>query len=61
MHRLLAAGCKMVLKPSELTPLTALEYGAIADAAGLPAGVLNIIMGFGPEAGQPLSEHPRVD
>ncbi|WP_377190488.1 aldehyde dehydrogenase family protein [Ruegeria meonggei] len=57
----LAAGCTMVLKPSELTPLTALEYGSIAEAAGLPAGVLNIVTGFGPEAGQPLTEHPDVD
>lgn len=57
----LAAGCAMVLKPSELTPLTALEYGDIADAAGLPAGVLNIVTGFGAEAGQPLTEHPDVD
>jgi betaine-aldehyde dehydrogenase len=57
----LAAGCAMVLKPSELTPLTALEYGAIADVAGLPAGVLNIVTGFGPEAGQPLTEHADVD
>jgi len=50
-----------VLKPSELTPITALEYGEIADEAGLPAGVLNIVTGFGPEAGQPLAEHPGVD
>ncbi|TRW97918.1 aldehyde dehydrogenase family protein [Paracoccus sp. M683] len=57
----LAAGCTMVLKPSELTPLTALELGAIAAQAGLPAGVLNIVSGFGPEAGQPLTEHPGVD
>ncbi|KIC15829.1 aldehyde dehydrogenase family protein [Leisingera sp. ANG-DT] len=57
----LAAGCTMVLKPSELTPLTALELGSIATAAGLPAGVLNIVTGFGPEAGQPLTEHPGVD
>lgn len=57
----LAAGCTMVLKPSELTPLTALELGGIAQNAGLPAGVLNIITGFGPDAGQPLSEHPGVD
>ncbi|MBT9385777.1 aldehyde dehydrogenase family protein [Pseudooceanicola sp. CBS1P-1] len=57
----LAAGCTMVLKPSELTPVTALEYGAIAQAAGLPPGVLNIVTGFGAEAGQPLSEHPGVD
>ncbi|WP_062361758.1 aldehyde dehydrogenase family protein [Variovorax paradoxus] len=57
----LAAGCTMVLKPSELTPLTALELGAIAQEADLPAGVLNIVTGLGPDAGQPLSEHPGVD
>lgn len=57
----LAAGCTMVLKPSEVTPLTALELGVIANKAGLPAGVLNIITGFGPEAGQPLTEHSGVD
>jgi betaine-aldehyde dehydrogenase len=59
----LAAGCAMVLKPSELTPLTALELGAIAEEVGLPAGVLNIVTGFGADAdaGQPLSEHPGVD
>lgn len=57
----LAAGCTMVLKPSELTPLTALELGAIVEEAGLPAGVLNIVTGLGPEAGQPLSEHPGID
>lgn len=57
----LAAGCTMVLKPSELTPLTALELGAIAEEAGLPPGVLNIVTGLGPDAGQPLGEHPGVD
>lgn len=57
----LAAGCTMVLKPSEVTPLTALELGEIANNAGLPEGVLNIVTGFGPEAGQPLTEHPGVD
>ena len=57
----LAAGCTMVLKPSELTPLTALELAAIAEEVGLPAGVLNVVTGLGPEAGQPLSEHPDVD
>ena len=56
----LAAGCCSVLKPSELTPLTALELGAIAEAAGLPAGVLNIVSG-GREAGAALSEHQGVD
>ncbi|MFC0201825.1 aldehyde dehydrogenase family protein [Paracoccus rhizosphaerae] len=57
----LAAGCCMVLKPSELTPVSALELGQIAFDAGLPAGVLNIVTGFGAEAGQPLTEHPGVD
>lgn len=57
----LAAGCTMVLKPSELTPLTALELGAIVAEAGLPAGVLNIVTGLGLDAGQPLSEHPGID
>ena len=57
----LAAGCAMVLKPSELTPLTALELGAIAHEAGLPAGVLNIVTGLGAEAGAALAEHPGID
>ncbi|WP_299867269.1 aldehyde dehydrogenase family protein [uncultured Roseobacter sp.] len=57
----LAAGCTVVLKPSELTPLTALELGVIAQKAGLPDGALNILTGLGPDAGQPLTEHPQVD
>ena len=57
----LAAGCTMVLKPSELTPLTALELGIIAEEVGLPAGVLNIVTGTGMQAGEPLTEHPLVD
>lgn len=57
----LAAGCTMVLKPSEVTPLTALELGDVATKAGLPKGVLNIVTGFGPEAGAPLTEHPDID
>ncbi|MGE0845898.1 MAG: aldehyde dehydrogenase family protein [Flavobacteriaceae bacterium] len=57
----LAAGCTVVLKPSELTPMTALELGAIAEEAGVPPGVLNIVTGFGLEAGEPLSAHPDVD
>jgi betaine-aldehyde dehydrogenase len=57
----LAAGCTMVLKPSELTPLTALELGAIAEEAGLPPGVLNVVTGLGVAAGQPLADHPDVD
>ncbi|WP_457790759.1 aldehyde dehydrogenase family protein [Pseudomonas sp. PL-6] len=57
----LAAGCSMVLKPSELTPLTALELARIAHKAGLPAGVLNVVTGLGPDAGAPLAEHPGID
>ncbi len=57
----LAAGCTIVLKPSELTPLTAVELARIAEAAGLPKGVFNLVTGFGPEAGAPLAGHPGVD
>ncbi|MFI8581459.1 aldehyde dehydrogenase family protein [Ectopseudomonas khazarica] len=57
----LAAGCAMVLKPSELTPLSALELAGIANDAGLPPGVLNVLPGLGSEAGAALVEHPGVD
>jgi betaine-aldehyde dehydrogenase len=57
----LAAGATMVLKPSELTPLTALELAGAADRIGLPAGVLNVITGSGVEAGAALAEHGGVD
>ncbi|KJS09163.1 MAG: aldehyde dehydrogenase [Hoeflea sp. BRH_c9] len=57
----LAAGCTVVLKPSELTPLNALELGLIAQETGLPPGVLNIVTGTGPDAGEPLTRHPDVD
>jgi betaine-aldehyde dehydrogenase len=57
----LAAGCTMILKPAETTSLTALELGAIAEAARLPNGVLNILSGKGSVVGQALVEHPDVD
>ena len=57
----LAAGCTMVLKPSEHTSLTALELGAIAKDAGLPSGVLNIVTGLGQTVGQAIVDHPDVD
>lgn len=57
----LAAGCTIVLKPSEQTPLSALELGAIAQSAGLPPGVLNIVTGLGSVAGEALINHPDVD
>lgn len=57
----LAAGCTIVLKPSEVTPLTALQLADIADKAGLPAGVLSVVTGLGTDAGAPMSEHPDID
>ncbi|HEY3480591.1 MAG TPA: aldehyde dehydrogenase family protein, partial [Streptomyces sp.] len=55
-----AAGNTVVLKPSELTPLTSLMFAAAATEAGLPAGVVNIVTGTGPEAGEHLVAHPDV-
>lgn len=57
----LAAGNTVVLKPAEQTPLTALLLGEIALQAGLPPGVLNVVPGFGPEAGARLASHPDVN
>jgi hypothetical protein len=57
----LAAGCTIVLKPSELTPLTALEFAALSVEAGLPAGVLNVVTGLGGSAGAALAAHKGVD
>ncbi|TNB81513.1 aldehyde dehydrogenase family protein [Pseudomonas sp. Fig-3] len=57
----LAAGCCIILKPAEQTSLTALELARIADEAGLPAGVLNIVTGPGTVVGAALTAHPGVD
>jgi aldehyde dehydrogenase (NAD+) len=57
----LACGCTVVLKPAEITPLTALRIGELALEAGLPAGALNVVPGFGKVAGQALVDHPDVD
>ncbi|HEX5608901.1 MAG TPA: aldehyde dehydrogenase [Solirubrobacterales bacterium] len=57
----LAAGCTVVLKPSDLTPVTALKLAALAREAGLPPGVINVVTGFGPAVGSALAEHPGVD
>ncbi|MCW2766471.1 MAG: gbsA [Nocardioides sp.] len=57
----LAAGSTFVLKPSELTPHTAIHLMKLLEEAGLPAGVGNLVVGDGPGAGAPLSEDPRVD
>jgi betaine-aldehyde dehydrogenase len=57
----LAAGCTMILKPAEVTSMTAMELSAIAIEADLPPGVLNIITGSGSVAGQAMIDHPDVD
>jgi len=57
----LAAGCTMVLKPSEIAPLDAFLLAEIIDEAGLPPGVFNLIVGAGPSVGEALAGHPQVD
>ena len=57
----LAAGCSVVIKPAELTPLTTLTLARLAKQAGLPDGVLNVITGAGADVGQALAGHPGVD
>ncbi len=56
----LAAGNTMVIKPSEYTSASLLEFMKIIEQTGFPAGVVNVVTGFGPEAGTPLVEHPLV-
>jgi aldehyde dehydrogenase (NAD+) len=57
----LAAGCTVVLKPSELSPLSALLFAEVMHDAGVPAGVFNLVNGSGPEVGAALAAHPDVD
>lgn len=57
----LAAGCTIVLKPAEQTPLGALYFGRLVAEAGFPEGVVNIVTGFGEAAGAAMSAHPDVD
>ena len=57
----LTAGCTMVLKPSEVSPLSAVIFAEIMDEAGVPAGVFNMINGDGTTAGSHLSSHPDID
>jgi aldehyde dehydrogenase (NAD+) len=57
----LAAGCTMVLKPSEIAPFDAMIFAEVLDSAGVPAGVFNLINGDGPGVGTALSSHPDVD
>ena len=57
----LAAGCTMVLKPSEVAPFNAILFAEILDEAGVPAGVFNLVNGDGPTVGVAISSHPDVD
>ncbi|MFZ5654259.1 MAG: aldehyde dehydrogenase family protein [Pseudomonadota bacterium] len=57
----LAAGCTVIVKPSELAPLTAFVLAEEVDRAGFPPGVFNLITGLGPVVGEALASHPRVD
>lgn len=57
----LAAGCTMVLKPSELAPLNACLLAEVIDEAGVPAGVFNLVNGDGPSVGAPMSSHAGID
>jgi aldehyde dehydrogenase (NAD+) len=57
----LAAGCTMVLKPSEFSPFSAAIWAEVLHEAGVPAGVFNLINGTGPEVGAALAAHPEVD
>lgn len=57
----LAAGCSVIVKPAEQTPLTALRVAELAHIAGVPRGVLQVLPGDGPSVGEPLGRHDRVD
>ena len=57
----LAAGCTVVLKPSEIAPLTAQLFASVLAEAGVPDGVFNLVHGTGPEVGEALAAHPDVD
>jgi aldehyde dehydrogenase (NAD+) len=57
----LAAGCTVVLKPSELSPLSALLFAQVIHDAGLPPGVFNLVNGTGPEVGKAMAAHPGID
>jgi acyl-CoA reductase-like NAD-dependent aldehyde dehydrogenase len=57
----LAAGCSVVVKPSEVTPLNAFILAEVIDEIGLPAGVFNLVPGYGPVVGEAMAAHPGVD
>lgn len=57
----IAAGCTMVLKPSEIAPISGIIFAEIVHAAGVPKGVFNLVNGTGPDVGQVIASHPDVD
>jgi acyl-CoA reductase-like NAD-dependent aldehyde dehydrogenase len=57
----LAAGCAVVVKPSEVAPLAAFRFAELVDHAGLPAGAFNLVSGYGPTVGEAIAAHPGVD
>ena len=57
----LATGCTVVLKPSEIAPLSAMLFAEIVDDAGVPAGVFNLVNGDGPTVGEAIAAHPEID
>jgi acyl-CoA reductase-like NAD-dependent aldehyde dehydrogenase len=57
----LAAGCTVVLKPSEVVPLNAFIFAEVVESVGLPAGVFNMVTGVGPVVGEAIASHPEVD
>ena len=57
----LAAGCACVVKPSEMTSASTLHLGALLAEAGLPEGACNIVTGYGPDVGAPMTSDPDVD
>jgi aldehyde dehydrogenase (NAD+) len=57
----LAAGCTIVMKPAEQTPLTCLRMARLAQKAGIPDGVINVVPGYGPTAGAAIAKHPGID
>jgi acyl-CoA reductase-like NAD-dependent aldehyde dehydrogenase len=57
----LAAGCTLVLKPSEVAPLSVFQFAEIVDAAELPPGTFNLVSGTGPVVGEAIAEHPGID
>ena len=57
----IAAGCTVVLKPSEIAPMSSVVFAEIVDEAGLPAGVFNMVNGDGPGVGEAMSRHPGID